>query len=122
MLEDEGFKVHFLYLNNKTHWLFSALKGTRRTNSCWRINMGLYSKLTRVCVRFYRFKHCSGAVFLNGQYLQGAQKSCQSWRLFHVTHSSGVFAKELFVGNFLKVQYITLISWRRGRGGGGERG
>jgi hypothetical protein len=50
------------------------------------------------------FKNCSFGKFLNGQNVQGVEAR----REFHASHLSAVFAKELFVGNFVKVNYLIL--------------
>lgn len=60
--------------------------------------MSVYTKFPRVVARFYMFKNCSFGKFLNGQNVQGVQAR----REFHASHLSAVFAKELFVGNFVK--------------------
>ncbi|CAB4022195.1 Acyl- dehydrogenase family member 9, mitochondrial [Paramuricea clavata] len=60
--------------------------------------MSVYTKFPRVFARFYRFKNCSFGKFLNGQNGQGVQARQE----FHASHLSAVFAKELFVGNFVK--------------------
>ena len=51
---------------------------------------------------FTALKKCSVGKFLNGQCVQGVQAR----REFHVSHSSAIFAKEIFVGNFVKVYYV----------------
>ena len=66
--------------------------------------MSVYTKCTRVLARVHSLKKCSVGKFLNGQCVQGVQAK----REFHVSHSSAIFVKEIFVGNFVKVYYVLL--------------
>ena len=72
--------------------------------------MSVYTKLVRVFPRFCGTTQHSFGKFLNGNlHVQDVQQ--QMRRKFHLSPLSSVFAKEIFVGNFVKVIFLHFATY-----------